>query len=236
MIIVLAVLLVVVGVGTAAELYVRHRVTSCLTDAAATAVGGPVDIGLSRKPLLLSLVDRKVPYLTADSDNAAFDTPGGPQLTDLRAQARFNGVHLPGSDGRGGYLDSSVATVSWPTQAIASSVRAQAFGGLVTQLSTDGGTLRVQFLGGLGTTTLRPIVQAGRIVIETVDVRVFGLGLPTSPLQQVVNLLSGNLSTFPLGLTPTAVRVTDVGVEITLAGGGAELPPLHRDPSACSSF
>jgi len=141
LIIVLAVLLVVVGVGTAAELYVRHRVTSCLIDAAATAVGGPVHIGLSRKPLLLSLVDRKVPYLTADSDNAAFGTPGGPQLTDLRVQARFNGVHLPGSDGRGGYLDSSVATVSWPTQAIAASVQAQPFGGLLTQLSTDGGTL-----------------------------------------------------------------------------------------------
>jgi len=232
----LAVLLVVVGVGAAAELYARHRVTSCLATAAATAVGGPVEIGLSGKPLLVSVVDKRVPYLRVSSENAAFGTPGGPQLTDLRVQARFNGVHLPGSDGRGGYLDSSVATVSWPTQAIAASMRAQPFGELVTQLSTDGGTLRVQFLGGLGTTTLRPIVQAGRIVIETVDVRVFGLGLPTSPVQQVVNLLSGNLSTFPLGLTPTAVRVTDVGVEITLAGGGAELPPLHRDPSTCSSF
>ena len=93
----LAVLLVVVGVGAAAEIYARHRVTSCLATAAATAVGGPVDIGLSRRPLLLSLVDRKVPYLTADSDNATFGTPGGPQLTDLRVQARFNGVHLPGS-------------------------------------------------------------------------------------------------------------------------------------------
>ncbi len=91
-------------------------------------------------------------------------------------------------------------------------------------------------MGGLSSTTLRPVVQTGHIAIQAVDAKVLGLGSPTSPLQQVLNLLNGNLSTFPLGLTPTAVRVTDVGVEVTLAGGHAELPPLERGANACSGL
>lgn len=236
MIVLFAVLAVVAGLGVAAEAYVRHRVTSCLASSVSTAIGGPVEIGLSKKPLLLTLVDRRVPYLTVDSDNATLGTAGGPQLTDLQVRSRFNGLQLPGSDGRGGHLDSSAATVSWPAPAITSSVRAQPFGGLITQINADGAAdaLRVQFLGGLGSTSLRPTVQAGRITIETVDAKVLGFGVPAGVVQQVVNLLSGNLSTFPLGLMPTSARVTDEGVQLMLAGGHADLPAFDRGANDCA--
>ncbi len=236
--IVLALLIVVAGVGVAAEAYVRHHVTSCLASSASTAMGGPVDVGLSNKPVLLSLVDRGVPYLTVNSDNASFGTVGGPQLSNMRVRSRFNGVHLPGSDGRGGYLTSSAATVDWPASSIGSSVRTLPLGALISQVSSDGaaGTLRVQFLGGLGSVALRPVILADQITIKTVQARVLGFGVPANAVQQVVNLLSGSLSTFPLGLTPTAVAVTDAGVEVTLAGAHAELPALNRNADTCSGL
>ncbi|MDQ2796368.1 MAG: DUF2993 domain-containing protein, partial [Actinomycetota bacterium] len=180
LIVVIAVLVVVTCVGVAAEAYVRHRVTSCLASSVSVAIGGSVDIGLSRKPVLLSLLDKKVPYLTVDSDHAALGPVDGPQLTDLRIRSRFNGVHLPGSDGRGGYLDSSAATIDWPASSIGATVRSQPFGALITQVGADAGTLRVQFLGGLGSINLRPVVEAGHITIRTVDARVLGFGVPAT--------------------------------------------------------
>lgn len=235
MIAVLAVLLIVAVAGVGAEAYVRHRVTSCLVSSVSTAMGGSVDIGLGNRPLLLALVDKQVPSLTVDADNAAFGTPDGPQLTDLRVRSRFNGVHLPGSDGRDGYLDSSAATVDWPVSSISATVRSQPVGALISQVSIDGGALQVQFLAGVGNITLRPVVRSGQIAIETVDARVLGLGIPANLVQQLVTLLSRNLSTFPLGLTPTTVQVTDSGVHVTLAGGHADLPPLTRS-GACSGL
>lgn len=232
--IVVLVLLLVVALAGGAEAYLRHRVTTCLAQSVSTAVGGSVDVGLSPRPLLLTLVDGTVPYLTVDSDNAAFGAPGRPQITDLRFRSRFDGLHLPGSDGSVGYVDRSTATIDWPVSSISSTVRAQSFGGLVTQVTTEQDTLRVQFLGGVGSVAVRPVVRSDRIAIETVDARVLGVGIPANVVQQLVALLSGKLAAFPLGLEPTSVQVNDDGLEVMLAGGRADLPERNGNAGNCS--
>ncbi|MDL9936910.1 LmeA family phospholipid-binding protein [Gordonia sp. ABSL1-1] len=68
--IVAAVLVLVIAV-VGGDLYLRHRVTSCVSDGVSEAVGFPVDVDVSGKPVLLQWIGGSTPWVTIrghDSD------------------------------------------------------------------------------------------------------------------------------------------------------------------------
>ncbi len=60
--------------------------------------------------------------------------------------------------------------------------------------------------------------------VDTVGAAILGFGLPTDLVDGVVQILTSSLQTYPLGMQPTALKVTDDAIEITLEGGAYTMP------------
>src|SRR3546814_9695705 len=60
------------------------------------------------KPVLLQAVDKKVPYISIDSDDSSF----GP-ATGMQVHAKVNDINLQPSAGNSGTVGSSSADVTW---------------------------------------------------------------------------------------------------------------------------
>ncbi|MER2225043.1 MAG: DUF2993 domain-containing protein, partial [Rhodococcus sp. (in: high G+C Gram-positive bacteria)] len=133
---VLIILLVVIAVLVAAlvggELYVRNQVKTCMADQFQSELGSQVDVGLSWKPVLLQAVDKKVPYISIDSDDSSF----GP-ATGMQVHAKVNDINLQPSAGNSGTIGSSSADVTWSTAGILATLQEQTFGGLVSGVTAD---------------------------------------------------------------------------------------------------
>ncbi|MDV2474537.1 LmeA family phospholipid-binding protein [Rhodococcus zopfii] len=217
---VVVVALVAVLVG--AEVYVRNRATTCLAQSLESELGTGVDVDLSWKPVLLQLIDKKVPSVTLDSDDDAF----GP-AEEMTVHAVAKDVDLNATADSTGTIGSSRAEVVWPASGILATVQGQGLGSLVTAVTpdADAGTLRFTVGGGgLAEFTVRPVVQAGVVAVETVDASVLGFGLPTALVDSVVQILATGLQQYPLGMQATAVAVDDNGVNLTLEGGSFTMP------------
>ncbi|MGW0044962.1 LmeA family phospholipid-binding protein [Rhodococcus sp. NPDC003348] len=230
----LVVIVALVAVLIGGELYVRHNVKQCMADQFQSQLGSQVDVGLSAKPVLLQAVDKKVPYITITSDDSSF----GP-AKDMHVVARVNDVDLTTSDTSGGTIGSSTADVDWSTAGIAATIQGEAFGTLVTGVTSDqsAGTLQFQVLGNLAELTVKPTVSDGVVRVETIGAEIFGLGLPTDLVSGVVNILTSSLQTFPLGMTAQSITVTDSGLQLSLAGGAYTMPapqPGAQAPDSCS--
>lgn len=229
----------VVAVGVGAEFYVRHRVTTCLSETLQGELGGPVDVGLGAKPLLLTALDNKVSTLSVDSGNASFTAEaGGAKLQGFALQSEFRDITLPASDGTGGTIGSSEATIEWPTASILASLQTLPFGAVVTGVQTDdaANTITVQLLGGIGSITLTPTAANGAITLTSTAATALGIGLPNDAVQQIIDLIASNLDEYPLGLAPQSVKVENGGLTVQLRGGHAELPNDSAAKVDCSIF
>ena len=84
--------------------------------------------------------------------------------------------------------------------------------------------LTLDVLGGLAQLQVQPVVRNGAVEIETKSARLLGIGMPTDLVQGIVELFSQSLQSYPMGLKPTDIKVTDNGIDVRLAGGYTELP------------
>ncbi|OYD68706.1 LmeA family phospholipid-binding protein [Rhodococcus sp. OK302] len=231
---VLIVLLVVIAVLVAAlvggELYVRNQVKTCMADQFQSELGSQVDVGLSWKPVLLQAVDKKVPYISIDSDDSSFGPASGMQV-----HAKVNDIDLQPSAGNSGTIGSSTADVTWSTAGILTTLQQQAFGGLVTGVTTDSAAGTLSFdvgPAGLAKLTVKPTVTDGVVDVKTVGAEVLGFGLPTDLVDGVVQTLTDSLQTYPLGMQPTKLTVTDSAIQISLEGGAYAMPVANGTQNA----
>lgn len=228
--------LVVVGIG--AEFYVRNKVTSCMSQALNDELGGPVEVSLGAKPLLLTAIDHKVSKLSINSGDASIRGLGSSKLEGFKLDSTFRDVDLPAEDGSGGSIGSSEATIVWPAASIQSSVQTLPFGSLITDVQLDdaANTMNIQLLGGIGSITLTPEVVAGAITMQTQEISALGIGLPNDAAQQIIDVITGNLGEYPLSLAPESVTVEEDGLTVQLRGGPADLPADSDIGSECRIF
>lgn len=214
---VVALLAVVIG----GEFYARHRVTSCMSAQFRKELGSKVDIGLGWKPVLIEMIDGKVPTITIDSADIKF----GPAL-GMKVHAEAKGIQLEDSGQRAGTIDHSTAHVVWTVDGIGDTLRDQAFGTLVSGVKTNpaDGTLIFEGLSGLGRLTVTPVVQHGTVQVHTKNAQVLGFGLPTDLVDGIVKIVAGSLQNYPIGMSAQSVTITDAGLEMSLAGGRFDLP------------
>lgn len=228
---------VVAGVG--AEFYARHKVTSCMSESLEGELGGPVDVSLDAKPLLLTALDHRVSRLSISSDDASISGIGSAKLQGFKLDSAFRDVRLPAGDGADGSIGSSEASIMWGGDSIQASLQTLPFGALITGVQMDeaANTMRVEVLGGVGSITLTPEVRAGAITMDTNELSAFGIGLPNDAAQQIIDVISGNLGEYPLGLAPQSIKVENDGLTVQLRGGQAVLPAAEGDGgSECSIF
>lgn len=229
LVIVLVVVAVLIAAVAAAEVYVRRQAENCLASEFESQLGSKVDVGLSWKPVLLQMVDKKIPSVTLSSDDTSF----GPAV-GMQVQAQVNDVSLEQTPDSNGTIGSSTAEVQWSTEGILATMQQQPFGSLIGNVtaSPDAGTLTFSVgTGGLIDLEVRPHVTAGNtITVETTDARILGFGLPTELVDGVVQSLTEILQDYPLNMAPTALTVTSEGIEVSLAGGPYTIPAA--DPTA----
>lgn len=239
LLIVLAIALATVVVaGVGAEFYARHQVTSCMSDALEAELGGPVDVSLGAKPLLLTALDHNVSRLSVSSGDASISGIGSSKLAGFKLDSAFRDVRLPAEDGSGGSISSSEATIVWPVASIESSLQTLPFGSLLTDVRLDeaANTLRIDLLGGVGSIALTPDVASGAITMRTTDLSALGIGLPNDAAQQIIDVITGNLGEYPLGLEPQSVRIENGGITVQLRGGRTALPADSSVGSQCRVF
>lgn len=211
----------------AGELYVRHQVKSCMAQQFESQLGSQVDVGLAWKPVLLQSLDNEVPYITIDSDDSSF----GP-AQQMEVHARVENISIENTPESSGTIGSSQADIHWTTQGILATLQEQAFGGLITDVRADeaAGTLTFSVgPAGIAELTVEPTVANGTVRVETVGAEILGFGLPTDLVDGVVQTLTDSLQTYPLGMEPTSLTVTDEAIDISLEGGAYTMPP--QDPS-----
>ncbi|MET8653753.1 MULTISPECIES: LmeA family phospholipid-binding protein [Nocardia] len=196
------------------EAYARHRLAGCISDQFEQEMGSTIDVGFGFKPLLISLVDGKISSVTVDSEGDKF----GPAV-GMVVHAKFDDLEF--ADNGGGTVGGSSADVTWSNDGIK-----QTLGDLVTGVrsSSASNMLTLDVLGGLAQLQVQPVVRNGAVEIETKSARLLGIGMPTDLVQGIVELFSQSLQSYPMGLKPTEIKVTDNGIDVELAGGRTELP------------
>ncbi|RDI66365.1 LmeA family phospholipid-binding protein [Nocardia pseudobrasiliensis] len=211
----LVVVLALVGTAAAAETYYRRQSSNCIASQVEKELGSKVAVHFGPKPLLITAVDHQVQYVELDSDDAKF----GPAV-GMKVHARLNDIKLIDGGRGGATVDNSNADADWSNDGIAKTLS-----GLVSGVQSDpsGGTLDVKVLGGLADLRLRPQIVGDQIQVTTESAQLFGLGLPTDLVDGIVQLMSQSLQSYPLDLKPTAIKVTDTGINVQLTGGATRL-------------
>ncbi|WP_328388855.1 LmeA family phospholipid-binding protein [Nocardia sp. NBC_00416] len=223
---VIAVVTVIVLVAAAligGEAYARHRIASCISSQFEKEMGSEINVGFGAKPLLVTWIDGKVSRMDVDSKGDEF----GPAV-DMQVHAQFHNIEMPKGSNSGSSIGSSNADVSWSNAGIS-----QTLNGMVSDVQSDPdtGQLTMKVLGGFGAMQLTPQIKDGKVDIEVAQAQFLGIGVPDDLAQGVVDLMTESLQTYPLGLQPTSLRVTDNGIEVDLDGGPAELPAAEGNGS-----
>ncbi|WP_278265236.1 DUF2993 domain-containing protein [Nocardia sp. AG03] len=208
-------LVVVLGLATigivSLELSLRNRIEGCLAAGLREDLGSSVEVDLGPRPVVLGLIDRRIPKLTVDGDDARF----GPAV-GMAVHATLHQVSMA-EDGSSVTVGSSEARVDWSADAIERTLHGLA--GEVRMSAADG-TVDVTGVLGVVSVRLRPSVDNGVIRVEIVSSR----GVSPQLANEIADLLTRSLRDYPLGLRPEIATVTDSGIRVELRGGGTELP------------
>jgi hypothetical protein len=214
-----------VGMLVGGEVYARHTVSRCISTQFEKEMGSKIDVGFGWKPLLITWVDGKVSEVTIDSN----DTKFGPAV-GMVVHARFNDVEVKDSGRNGGTIGSSSADITWDNEGIRQTLAGTVSG---VHSSASSGMLTLDVLGGIAQLQLHPTVQNGKVQVETESAQLLGVGLPTDLVQGIVDLFSQSLQSYPLGLQPTDIKVTDNGIAVKLSGGHTDLQPATNGNVSC---
>lgn len=208
----LVVSLVLATIGiVSVELYLRNRIEGCLAAGLRDDLGSSVDVDLGPRPVVFSLIDRRIPELTVDGDDVQF----GPAV-GMAVHATLHQVSMA-QGGASATVGSSEARVDWSAEAIQRTLHGLA--GEVGMSAADG-TVDVTVVIGVVSVRLRPYVEDGVIRVEIVSSR----GIPPQLANEIADLLTESLRDYPLGLRPESVTVADTGIRVELRGGATELP------------
>ncbi|MEU0544264.1 LmeA family phospholipid-binding protein [Nocardia sp. NPDC005978] len=211
--------MVLVGGLAFGEAYARRTVENCIASQFEQQMGSKIDVSFGAKPMLVTMLDKKVGSVTVDSD----DTKFGPAV-GMKVHAVFNDLEMQDDGRQGGSVGSSEAEVSWSNDGIAKTM-----GGLVSGVTSDpkAGTLNFAVLAGLAELQIKPKVVGDKIEVETVSAALLGIGLPTDLVSGIVELMTESLQSYPMGLQPTKIEITSDGLHVSLRGGPTKLEPVE---------
>ncbi|MEU7215432.1 LmeA family phospholipid-binding protein [Nocardia iowensis] len=222
--IVIAILLATILVG--GEAYARHTVSRCVSTQFEKEMGSKIDVSFGAKPMLITWIDGKVPTVTVNSDDTKFGPAAG-----MVVHAKFHDVEVTDNGRGGGVIGSSAADVTWSNDGIR-----ETLGGLVSGVKSSASSdmLTLDVLGGLAQLQVKPVIKGGVVEVETMSAQLLGMGLPTDLVQGIVEVFTKSLQSYPYGMQPTEVKVTDEGIAVKLVGGRSELPAAEGNSATCS--
>jgi hypothetical protein len=212
------VLIAVIVIGLAAagvlasELYARHRAESVVAAATECLVQDKASVSFGATPLLLQLA-------TGHYRNISIHTAGNRigNARGMKADVRIDDVRLDGDADAMGTVGALDAIITWSADGMKQSIQEAMIPllrGLVTGVQTnpDDGTIKLQ--GNLGSVTIKPQVEDGRVALQLVDVTGLGLLLPNEMVQSALDAFTTRLTeSYPVGIHADSVQVTNDGVK-----------------------
>ncbi|MFI5809546.1 DUF2993 domain-containing protein [Streptomyces sp. NPDC051643] len=209
-----------VGGELLARAELQHRIRSAM---ASRVPDGDLEIGLSSRPALLQLVDKRLPFVEVDGAHARIG-----RIQDASFHARLEGVRLTGGGAERAEVASARVTVLVPSSAVAG--LAGDSGGLpVTGVRTDPDRDTLTLLigqGGLGSVTVRPETVGGRVGMTVTSVEIMGRPAPDAMARRIRDAVAqrADLEEYPLGLRATSARVEEDGIHVRLKSDGPATP------------
>ncbi|MGW0038320.1 hypothetical protein [Gordonia sp. NPDC003376] len=259
------VLLVVIAL-VGSELFFRSRVTNCLEDQLGEITGQPVSVSLSKKPVLLQVISKNLPYVQIDTDDS-----GGSSA--IRLHVRADGVSQSGDavtidsvQGTGFVSFQRVVDLSKNGQFGLGGQGSGQTGGTTggtggtggqnflatTQITSlvgnpADGTIKVDAAAQLGfipipvSLTVKPVLEQGKVKFTAVEASAFIFGIPADYAQQFVDgfgdTLFGDLTD---DITVQDLKVTEQGVDFSVTGSNLDLSQMQtaggQQTSTCSLF
>lgn len=229
--IVAAVVLLVVIAGVGSELYVRHKVTSCLQTSFENLTGTGTDVSVSRRPMLMSVVDGDVPWVQVDT------TGGGDSTMQLHARAEgisTDGGTVQSLQGNGFLPYERIQTMSQEGQngsPTIESISADPSAGTI-KIST---TVNITIIPIPATVTLKPVVKDGAVSFEVKDATALMFGLPSDFAQPIVDQVTAAMFG-PLfkQIHVTKLDVGKSGIDFAFAGDDVNLKSAAESTNASS--
>lgn len=251
-----AVLLLVIG-AVGSELYFRNKTKDCMQDAFSTLTGAPASVSLSGKPMLLQRIGGEVPYVQIDTD----DSSGN----NIRLHARADGITGLGDSPTVRSLNGSGFAPFDRVVAMSKDAMGSAANGNQEPSNPDGGgllsglaqgatvesvtgdaaagtitidsTVQVAILPVPVSTTIKPVLDNGKVRFDVVDAQAFIFGLPKDFAQTIVDNASktmfGNLLD---EVTVTQVKVTDSGIDFAFTGTDVNVGSQAGGSGKCSGL
>ncbi|MGW3848625.1 LmeA family phospholipid-binding protein [Streptomyces fagopyri] len=205
-----------VGGELLARAELRHRIRTAV---ASRVPDADLRIGLSSRPALLQLGDRRLPFVEVDGAHARIG-----RIPDASFHARLEGVRLTGGAEKRAEVGSARVTVLIPPSAVAGLTGDS--GGLpVTGVRTDPRRDTLTLLigqGGLGSVTVRPETAGGRVGMTVTSVEIMGRPAPDPLARRIRDAVArrSDPADYPLGLRATSARVEEDGIHVRLQADG----------------
>ncbi|MCW4353333.1 DUF2993 domain-containing protein [Hoyosella sp. YIM 151337] len=234
--IVVAVLFVgIAAVGIGSEFYLRNRVSDCMAQSLSQSVGSDVAVSMSRKPMLMQMVDGKTPWVEVTSMGDRLGDADG-----MHMDLRLEGVHSFDDGEIATTVERSTADITWSAPGILATLQRQGVLAVVTAVEPRPAdqTLGIQIVGAILSVTVAPSVQNEAINLEVTDANLLGIGIPRELPQAIIQTIGDGLSEFPLDMKPTNLTVTGEGIELRLEGGYTEMEraEMTGEEVTCSLF
>ncbi len=226
LVVVIVVALVVSGL-LGAELYARHRADNAVAAATECVVQDKASVSFGAGPFLLQ-------HMTRHYGNISITTAGN-QIRDakgMKAQVSINDVRLQNTANSKGTIGALDATITWPSDGIKQTVQNSIplLGSFLDGVKTNPSDGTIQLEGGiLGSITAKPHVVNNGIELQVVNLHGLGLTLPSEAVQPALDAFSNELTnSYPLGIHPDSVQVTDSGVVAHFSTRSASIPQDNR--------
>lgn len=205
-----AVIVLLAGLA-GAEVYARHRVSSCLSTQLSNEMNSRIEVGFGYKPLLLTWLDHKLPELTLTNPDGNLGQTHG-----MTMHMTFRDITMPSGSNQTTTIGSSSADILWESAGMVQSMNKT-----VSDIAPDPGTgtLQVKVLGGIGSLLVKPVVRNGQLVTDVGRAQVFGIGIPNDLAGSITTAFAQGTAQAPYGMHPTNVAVVDQGLQIHMEGG-----------------
>lgn len=217
-----AVLLLAVIAGVGTELYIRHKVTSCLETAFSNLTGTSTSVSIPRGPMLAAWFSGDVAWVQVDTNDSA-------DSTAMRLHARANEV---ARDGRTAQSLGGTAYVPYSrVQELADQGGANGAATIdrITGSAGEGtvtvdSTYRVVFVSVPATVVMKPATVDGKVEFPVQEAKTFGIGLPADFAQQIVDQVTeGMFGPLFAQIKVDTLKVTDLGIEFAFSGQNVNL-------------
>jgi hypothetical protein len=200
----------------AAEGVTRHVVEQRIADAAHKRLSGPVDVSIGSTPALVDVATRHFDKITIQAPSTSVC-----QLQAVDVSAAVTDVHSShGQEYAQGIDADAVITTTTISDLLAGKIR-----NATVATNPSAGTLDIGIMGGFVQLDERASLDGDTVRFSPASVSIMGRSAPSS-LQSTIDsrlTIQHTLSGLPDHLAPSSLKITNEGIEVSLAAGPTDL-------------